>query len=129
VRSHLLKPGIASFSVITGSNTTISRNHTQKAAIQSKVDRNVQLIGGAGSGFDQAFSVTEVATGERGTHGSGLESLCKFRGMGAAMRLAGRMVLAVLNSFGGTGGPSSCECGFRFRTCWSFSPISDIVGL
>ena len=63
VRSHLLKPGIASFSVITGSNTTIRRNHTQKAVTQSKVNRNVALFGGAGSGFVCCSSVTEVGTG------------------------------------------------------------------
>jgi len=86
VRSQLLKPGIASFSVITGSNTTMSRNHTQKAATQSNVNRNVALFGGAGSGFVCCSFVTELATGERGTDGSGFECPCKFKGLGAAAR-------------------------------------------
>ena len=73
VRSHLLKPGIASFSVITGSNTTISRNHTQKAATQSKVNRSVESLGDAGSGLNCCSSVTAMGTGNKGTDGSGLE--------------------------------------------------------
>jgi hypothetical protein len=59
-----LKPGIASFSVITGRNTTISTNHTKKAITQSKVDRNVKLFGGAGSGFDRDSFVARVAASE-----------------------------------------------------------------
>jgi hypothetical protein len=50
-RSHLLSPGIASFSVMLGSNNTVKRNHNENAAIQSDVIFRRDRAGIGGSGF------------------------------------------------------------------------------
>jgi hypothetical protein len=86
-RSHLLNPGIASFSIMTGNNTTINRNHRQKDATQRAVCFNIDVLGGSGRGLNRDCSLG-LGTG----------------GKGFACAVAGpRPVL------GGTGGPSAAE--------------------
>jgi hypothetical protein len=55
LRSHRLKRGIASFSVILGREITIRTNHKMIAAIHSEVHQNPMLVGGGGSGFASWF--------------------------------------------------------------------------
>jgi hypothetical protein len=50
-RSHLLRPGIASFSVMLGSSNTVKRNQTENAATQSDVILRRDRAGIGGSGF------------------------------------------------------------------------------
>jgi hypothetical protein len=108
-RSHLLNPGIASFSMITGKSSTMSRNQTQKPTIQRRVERKIGTLGGDGRGFDRDRSLN---TPDRGTSGSGFERAC-----GRAWREdAARPIVASFGPFlGGTGGALSVVCGFRLR--------------
>jgi hypothetical protein len=122
-----LKPGIASFSVITGNSTTISKNHTNNAATNKSVDRSVTLFGGNGNGFDSGLFLKAAALSDCGTGGSGFEGFCKSNGLGAT-RLSGAFgMFSVLVGFGGTGGPSSCACNLRLRNRWSLSSIPDMA--
>jgi hypothetical protein len=122
-----LKPGIASFSVITGNSTTISKNHTNNAATHKRVDRSVTLFGGNGNGFDSGSFLKAAALSDCGTGGSGFEWFCKSNGLGAT-RLSGAFgMFSVLKVFGGTGGPSSCVCNLRLRNRWSLSSIPDMT--
>jgi hypothetical protein len=65
VRSHLLNPGIASFSIMTGSNTTIKRNHRQNAATQRAVCFHIDVFGGSGKGLNCDCSLN-LGTGGKG---------------------------------------------------------------
>lgn len=98
---------MASFSVITGNSTTISKNHTNKAATHKRVDRSVTLFGGNGNGFDSGSLLDAAALSDCGTGGSGFEWFRKSNDLGAT-RLSGAFeMFSVLKVFGGTGGPSS----------------------
>jgi hypothetical protein len=109
-RSHLLNPGIASFSIIIGKSSTMSRNHTQKPTTQRRVERRTDTLGGAGRSFDRDCSLNTPDCADRGTGGSGFEHVCG-RGDDAA-----RPVVASIGwSLGGTGGASCEACGFRLR--------------
>ena len=120
---------MASFSVITGNSTTISKNHTNKAATHKRVDRSVTLFGGNGNGFDSGLFLKAAALSDCGTGGSGFEGFCKSNGLGAT-RLSGAFgMFSVLEGFGGTGGPSSCACNLRLRNRWSLSSIPDMASL
>lgn len=48
-RSHVLKPGIASRSVKTGSSMTITKNHKQIPAVHNNVDLALKPPGGDGN--------------------------------------------------------------------------------
>lgn len=74
VRSHLLNPGIASFSVITGSNTMISMNQTQSATIHRNVGPMIEIFGGLGKGLDLKGVLVAPLACDLGTGGSGLDS-------------------------------------------------------
>jgi hypothetical protein len=107
-RSHLLMPGIASFSMMIGRSSTISRNHVQKPITQKRVERRIENLGGAGKGFDRDRSLVTLGSGECGTGGSGFERFAEVH-EGAVRPL-------LVASLGGTGGGSVSVCALRLRT-------------
>jgi hypothetical protein len=94
-RSHRLKPGIASFSNMMGSRTTIARNDTNIPIIHRQVHARLRLLGGVGSGFKSALLV--ICRDGTGMGGSG------FGG-------------SILFSFGGTVGLWPYFGALRSRT-------------
>lgn len=104
-RSHRLNPGIASFSVITGSKITISRNQLANPKTHRNVDCKVGLFGGFGKGFDSTLLPVPRLNLDPGTGGSGLDILSRAD-VTAARRSCVVEGVFEAYGFGGTGGPS-----------------------
>jgi hypothetical protein len=108
--SHLLKPGIASFSVIMGSKITAIMNHIENPTNHSVVSptENLRLVGGFGRGFAFMSSFVTLSPSAEGGAGKGFDAS------------AGAV-------FGGTGGRCPGLEAYRLRTRQSCSMALDML--